>query len=116
MLRPSASPKRRPPHTWHKILKNGSASLRKPEAHKRLRLNKVHRRVLAWVRGTNIDPQVVAGAIELSTTRYCPVIGLLGKVAEVATCDVIEAALSSSSRRARLCWKRPGCGPTTRRT
>jgi len=42
------------------------------------------------VRGTNIDPQAVARAIELSTTRYCPVIGVLGKVAEVATCYVNE--------------------------
>jgi putative redox protein len=42
------------------------------------------------VRGTNIDPKAVARAIELSTTRYCPVIGLLGKVAEVATRYEIE--------------------------
>ena len=42
------------------------------------------------VRGSNIDPQAVARAIELSTTRYCPVIGLLGKVAEVATRYEIE--------------------------
>ncbi len=41
------------------------------------------------VRGTNIDPQAVARAIELSTTRYCPVIGLLGKVAPVTTRYVI---------------------------
>src|SRR2546429_5797319 len=46
--------------------------------------------VLYRVRGTNIDPQAVARAIELSTTRYCPVIGLLGKVAEVATRYEIE--------------------------
>jgi len=46
--------------------------------------------VLYRVRGTNIDPQAVARAIELSTTRYCPVIGLLGKVAEVATHSEIE--------------------------
>src|SRR5258708_9699530 len=31
--------------------------------------------VLYRVRGANIDPQAVAPAIELSTTRYCPVIG-----------------------------------------
>ncbi len=74
----------------HTILKHGSASLRKPEARKRLRLNKAHKRWLVWVRGTNIDPQAGARAIELSTTRYCPVIGLLGKVAEVVTCSVIE--------------------------
>ena len=46
--------------------------------------------VLYRVRGTNIDPQAVARAIELSTTRYCPVIGLLGKVAEVDTRYEIE--------------------------
>ena len=46
--------------------------------------------VLYRVRGTNIDPQAVARAIELSTTRYCPVIGLLGKVAPVATRYEIE--------------------------
>jgi putative redox protein len=46
--------------------------------------------VLYRVRGTNIDLQAVARAIELSTTRYCPVIGLLGKVAPVATRYVIE--------------------------
>ena len=46
--------------------------------------------VLYRVRGTHIDPQAVARAIELSTTRYCPVIGLLGKVAEVATRYEIE--------------------------
>jgi myo-inositol catabolism protein IolC len=48
MARRDASPKRRPPHTLHTILKHGSASLRKPEAHKRLRLKKVRRRLLAW--------------------------------------------------------------------
>jgi len=42
------------------------------------------------VRGTNLDPQAVARAIELSATRYFPVIGVLGKVAEVGTCSVIE--------------------------
>jgi putative redox protein len=46
--------------------------------------------VLYTVRGVNIDPQAVARAIELSTTRYCPVIGMLGKVAPVATRYVIE--------------------------
>jgi putative redox protein len=53
---------------------------------------RVYRRfdVLYRVRGTNIDPQAVARAIELSTTRYCPVIGMLGKVAEVATRYEIE--------------------------
>jgi putative redox protein len=46
--------------------------------------------VLYRVSGTNIDPQAVTRAIELSSTRYCPVIGLLGKVALVATRYEIE--------------------------
>src|SRR6266853_3852211 len=46
--------------------------------------------VLYRVRGTNIDPQAVERAIELSTTRYCPVIGMLGKVAPVTTRYEIE--------------------------
>ena len=50
------------------------------------------------MRGTNIDPQAVARAIELSTTRYCLVIGLLGKVAEVTTCSVIEEEKSAFKR------------------
>ena len=49
-----------------------------------------HFDVLYKVRGTNIDPQAVARAIELSTTRYCPVIGMLGKVAKVVTRYEIE--------------------------
>ena len=46
--------------------------------------------VLYQVRGRNIDPQAVARAIELSVTRYCPVIAMLGKVAEVSTRYDIE--------------------------
>src|SRR5438034_1296868 len=46
--------------------------------------------VLYRVRGTHIDPQAVARAIELSATRYCPVIAMLGKVAEVRTRYAIE--------------------------
>jgi putative redox protein len=49
-----------------------------------------HINVLYQVRGNNIDPQAVERAIELSTTRYCPVIGMLGKVAEVTTRYEIE--------------------------
>jgi hypothetical protein len=76
----------------HTILKNGSTSLSKPEAHKRLRskMYKGDRLYRYSERGTNIDPQAVARAIELSTTRYCLVIGLLRKVAEVATRYEIE--------------------------
>src|SRR5207247_3106632 len=45
--------------------------------------------VLYRVRGTHIDPQAVARAIELPTTRYCPMIGMLGKVAAVTRrCDI----------------------------
>jgi hypothetical protein len=35
--------------------------------------------VLYRVRGQNVDPQAVARSIELSVTRYCPVIAMLGK-------------------------------------
>jgi len=49
-----------------------------------------HINMLYQVRGNNIDPQAVERAIELSTTRYCPVIGMLGKVAEVTTRYEIE--------------------------
>ncbi len=46
--------------------------------------------VLYRVRGNNVDPQAVERAIELSKTRYCPVIGMLGKVAEVTTRYEVE--------------------------
>ena len=46
--------------------------------------------VLYRVRGQNVDPQAVARAIELSATRYCPVIAMLGKVAQVRTRYEIE--------------------------
>jgi putative redox protein len=46
--------------------------------------------VLYRVRGHNVDPQAVERSIELSTTRYCPVIGMLGRVAEVTTRYEIE--------------------------
>ena len=46
--------------------------------------------VLYRVRGQNVDPQTVARAIELSATRYCPVIAMLGKVAEVTTSYQVE--------------------------
>jgi putative redox protein len=46
--------------------------------------------VLYKVRGTNIDPRAVERSIELSTNRYCPVIGMLGKVAPVTTRYEIE--------------------------
>lgn len=46
--------------------------------------------VLYKVKGTAIDPRAVERAIELSTTRYCPVINLLKKVAPVTTRYKIE--------------------------
>ena len=49
-----------------------------------------HINVLYRVRGKNVDPQAVERSIELSTTRYCPVIGMLGKVAEVTTRYEVE--------------------------
>ena len=49
-----------------------------------------HINVLYRVRGNNVDPQAVERSIELSKTRYCPVIGMLGKVAEVTTRYEIE--------------------------
>jgi putative redox protein len=49
-----------------------------------------HINVLYRVRGNNVDPQAVERAIDLSKTRYCPVIGMLGKVAEVTTRYEVE--------------------------
>ncbi len=46
--------------------------------------------VLYRVRGQHVDPRAVARAIELSVTRYCPVIAMLGKVAEVTTSYEVE--------------------------
>ena len=46
--------------------------------------------VLYLVRGQHVDQQAVARAIELSVTRYCPVIAMLGKVAEVTTSYEVE--------------------------
>jgi putative redox protein len=47
------------------------------------------------VRGTNIDPRAVERSIELSTTRYCPVINLLKKVVPVTTRYEIEEEAKS---------------------
>jgi putative redox protein len=46
--------------------------------------------VLYLVWGQHVDQQAVARAIELSVTRYCPVIAMLGKVAEVTTSYEVE--------------------------
>ncbi len=51
--------------------------------------------VLYQVSGTAIDPRAVERAIELSTTRYCPVINLLGKVAPIMTRYQIEEEAKS---------------------
>jgi putative redox protein len=53
---------------------------------------KVYTRIEVFyrVRGKNVDPQAVARAIELSATRYCPVIATLAKMAEVRTRYAIE--------------------------
>src|SRR5213592_3247292 len=55
--------------------------------------------VLYRVRGTNIDPQAVARAIELSVIRYCPVIAMLGKVAEVTTSYAVDEETELKSVR-----------------
>lgn len=46
--------------------------------------------VLYRVRGSAVDPSAVERAIELSRTRYCPVIATLSKVAKVSTRYEIE--------------------------
>jgi putative redox protein len=46
--------------------------------------------VLYRVRGNHVDPLAVERSIELSKTRYCPVIATLSKVAEVTTRYEIE--------------------------
>lgn len=46
--------------------------------------------VLYSVRGNHVDPRAVERSIELSRTRYCPVIATLSHVAEVTTRYVIE--------------------------
>src|SRR6266480_7658152 len=55
--------------------------------------------VLYRVRGQNVDPRAVARAIELSATRYCPVIAMLGKVAEVTTSYQVEEETELKSVR-----------------
>src|SRR6266567_5347353 len=55
--------------------------------------------VLYRVRGQNVDPRAVARAIELSVTRYCPVIAMLGKVAEVTTSYAVEEETELKSVR-----------------
>jgi putative redox protein len=42
------------------------------------------------VRGTGVDPKAVDRAIELSQTRYCPVIAMLGEAARITSSYEIE--------------------------
>ena len=46
--------------------------------------------VVYHVRGNTVDPRAVERSIELSKTRYCPVIATLSHVAEVTTRYEIE--------------------------
>ena len=55
--------------------------------------------VLYRVRGQNVDPRAVARAIELSETRYCPVMAMLSKVAEVTTSYDVEEETELQSVR-----------------
>ena len=41
-------------------------------------------------RGTGVDPKSVERAIELSRSRYCPVIAMLGETAKITTSYEIE--------------------------
>ncbi len=47
--------------------------------------------VLYQVQGEEVDPKAVERAIKLSETRYCPVIAMIGKVAEVTNRYEIKA-------------------------
>lgn len=44
------------------------------------------------VRGRDVDPRAVERAIELSETRYCPAIAMVGRTAEVSSRYEIEEA------------------------
>jgi putative redox protein len=44
------------------------------------------------VRGEKVDPKAVERAIELSETRYCPAIAMIGEVAEINSRYEIEEA------------------------
>jgi putative redox protein len=46
--------------------------------------------VIYRVRGTKVDRKAVERAIELSETRYCPAIAMLGKAAEITNRYEIE--------------------------
>ena len=65
------------------VVVQGSRAEQHPKVYTRIE-------VLYRVRGNNVDPQAVERSIELSKTRYCPVIGMLGRVAQVTTRYEIE--------------------------
>ena len=46
--------------------------------------------VIYHVRGKELDPKAVERAIELSETRYCPAIAMVGKAAEITSHYEIE--------------------------
>jgi putative redox protein len=46
--------------------------------------------VVYRVRGKGLDPRAVEGAIELSETRYCPAIAMVGKAARIESRYEIE--------------------------
>ena len=46
--------------------------------------------VLYRVRGKDVDPKAVERSIELSKTRYCPAMAMLGKTAKITTHYEIE--------------------------
>ena len=46
--------------------------------------------VVYKVRGRGVDPEAVESAIELSGSRYCPVIAMVGKAADIGSRVEIE--------------------------
>lgn len=48
--------------------------------------------VVYRVRGREVDPKAVERAIELSETRYCPAIAMIGEVTEITSRYEIEEA------------------------
>ncbi len=46
--------------------------------------------VVYKVRGRGVDPEAVERAIELSKSRYCPAIAMVGKAADISSRVEIE--------------------------
>jgi len=64
-------------------------NVQKAEEHPRVF---THIQIEYVVTGKNIDPSAVERAVDLSETRYCPSIAMLGKTAEIThTITIIEA-------------------------